>query len=94
LVAVDQRRFEFLVQQTPYFALEVNALDGGTIARGKQPDCCGVRHDKASQATPTAPLTIALAAGNVPPTLPKDSTVVSSTASSIASSRSLHKPEN
>jgi CRP-like cAMP-binding protein len=26
LVAVDQRRFEFLVQQTPYFALEVMQL--------------------------------------------------------------------
>jgi CRP/FNR family cyclic AMP-dependent transcriptional regulator len=33
LVAVDQRRFEFLVQQTPYFALEVMQLMAERLRR-------------------------------------------------------------
>ena len=33
LVAVDERRFEFLVQQTPYFALEVMQLMAERLRR-------------------------------------------------------------
>ncbi len=43
----SQLRFEFLVQQTPYFALEVMQLMAERLRRANSPDCCGIGHDKA-----------------------------------------------